>query len=122
MASLDVVYKDYDNLVKLLESDAKREDVYETIMNKEANVLQVMNRISNDKLKHDQNNQQLINMTIADFVMTFANTWRNIVNEFMFPQSYTQWREILFADDRKVYVGAMFVIISLVLFFVDISK
>lgn len=121
MASLDVVYKDYDELVKMLETDQNKDDVYQAIMKKEENVLQVMNRIADERRENNSRATVIYNLSLLEFSTNFLTIWKNIITEFLYPGAYLRWQEILMQEDRKIYVGAMLVLIAFVLFFIDIS-
>lgn len=123
MVSLDNAYMEYRKMIKLLESgENDKTEVYQKLMDKEQNVLDVVNRVAQKDQKEKQASKIVLNESILDLVMLFSNTWKNIFRELFIEQRFHDAVSILYTDDRKIYVGIMLVLISFILFFIDISK
>lgn len=114
-------YEEYKALLNMVKDPSySKDDVYATLMKKEENVLNTVNRvIANDKKQNDR--KLFYNMTIVEAVTAFSHTWKNIFNE-LFVHKQTDIYEIFVANDRLIYLGIMIVTIAIILYFIDISK
>lgn len=73
------------------------------------------------KITNDQNHQLLMeglfeNMSIVDIISLFANHMKNIFNELFIEHDY---KHIFNQKDRKIFIGVLFIMISMCLMLVD---
>lgn len=114
--------KQYSDLINLIETDAaSREDVYTELIKKEEKVLDVISRVAtqNDKKK----THKFSDLSIAESIARFANTWKNIFVESVEAKSKDPriYASIIMKDDRKIYVGLMMVIFAMFLYFISVG-
>lgn len=98
---------------------------YQEVMQKEDKVLDTLNRIADSKRIVDNKQTFFYNQSLVDIIAKFANTWLNIYTEIVVERQITHPKDIVnifFEGDRKIYVGIMIVLISLFLFFIEISQ
>lgn len=116
-------FVEYQELINLVEDPtASKDEVYTKLMAKEQNVLDVVDRIVNDKNEMASKKQLFYNLTMVEFVVLLTNTWKNWFKELFIEQQYRNIKEVFFNNDRKIYLGVTIVLIALFLFFVDVSK
>jgi hypothetical protein len=123
MTSIDTAYIEYKKLLSALETEDPG-TVYEQVMSKEKNVLDLMNRIVEKEHTDLLDGTVLYNRTLLEVMMLIANGWRSMFNQVFVEKSISgvpELFDVFFNGDRKIYTGAMLVLIALVLFFVDIS-
>lgn len=70
---------------------------------------------------------KIYDLSVKDIGDNLGKTFIDMVNEFSLYRSdgnkrMTDYIRILTHDDRLIYVGIIFVIISLLVFFIDVSK
>ena len=122
MASIEAAYGDYQELSKNLQHENK-ETIYEEIMAKEQNRIDLINRVVSQKQEAETKAAIFYNNTILDIAIAFADTWRTIFSQLVIDKApVTQWQSILYDGERKIYVGMMLVLVAMFLYFVDISS
>ena len=94
--------------------DFEKENVYQELLNVEKNVLETVKRVT----EHEQTKKhsKLIDKSVIEHIYLFSNTWKNIIIEIFVEKQYKTLKEIFMNNDRKVYVGIMFIVIALVFF------
>ena len=119
---MDVPQKEYNTIRDLLK-EGNRADAYDLLIRKEENVINMVNRLIDHDQKKDMFKTNLLNMTINDVFLNFAKTWKTIMNELISGKFMTfhKLMYVFLHDDRKIYVGIMLILLSLFLFFIDIS-
>lgn len=125
MATLDKAYGEYKNLLKDLKNeDATKDTIYERLMTKEDNVLNLIGRVVDQKNQELFQDSVLYNQSLFEIMMKFANTWKSIMQEVLVEKRSIphEYMEIFYLGDRKIYVGMMLVFIALLLFFVSSSS
>jgi len=110
----------YYDMLKILDEDADmRNDVYDELMRKEKEVLNVVNRVANQK-----DSPSLLtfpNISVTEGIARFSFTWKNIITELIDSRGKDTFI-ILLKDDRKVYVGLMIIILAFFIFFMSVSE
>lgn len=115
-------YKDYSEFLKLLEDTTlNKDDVYQQIISKEKNALEVINRVSQNLAEKKKADLLFYNMTVLDIIAMLTNTWKNMLNELVANKS-TNILPIVWKGDRKIYTGITIVMVALILFFLDVSR
>lgn len=114
-----IQYKDI--LQAIDNTDYSKSDIYKDLMQAEANVLNKLERITENQ-KRDLNSKLLFyNLTILEAVALFANTWKNIFLEIFVEKQYDKLHVILLKDERKIIIGIMILFIAFVLNFISLS-
>lgn len=121
--------KEYSDLVNLIEKDqASREDLYQELINKERDVLDVISRVATQRDVDKQHKSLFINITISEAIARFANVWSMIFTETI-DLAYSKrvptskdFHAIFLQGDRKIYIGVMMILISLLIFFISITQ
>ena len=123
MASIETAYGDYKDLVKGLADGASKDTIYEEIMAKEQNRIDLINRVVTQKQEAAAMSSLFYNNSLLEIAIAFAQAWRAIFTRLVVEKApATQWQGILYDGDRKIYVGMMLVLVALFLYFVDASS
>ena len=117
--SLDDAYREYSKLLDT--SRISKDDVYTELMKKETKLLDVMDRIAVTESNKTIKTSLFYNRPVIEIISTFVNTWRNIFNELVVEDGYKHLDAVFWNEDRKIYVGLMIVVVSFLLFFIEIS-
>lgn len=113
---------EYNDLLKLLEDDEKmRKDVYQDLVNKEKDVLDIISRVAEQKERASPFLTPFSRITVAEAIARFSFTWKNIVTELIESRGHNFFI-IMLKDDRKIYVGIMIIMLALLIFFVGVSE
>jgi len=115
-------YSEYKNLIDTLEQ-TDHENTYQGLMQKESKVLDTVNQAikvyKDDKVKRTQ----FVNTPISDIVHRFFTVWNEIIQDLVSKgNSLTDVYTILNSKDRLVYVGVTLVILSVIFYYVEISR
>ena len=119
MVSLDDAYKEYSKLLDT--KSVSKDDIYTELMKKEDKVLNVMKRISESENSKASDDMLFYKRPLVDVIATFIKTWRTVFHELVVDDGWKALDKVFWNDDRKIYVGMMFILVALVLFFVDTS-
>lgn len=118
-----IEYSEYKSLVDILAKSENHENTYQEVMNKETNVLDTVNNVVNYYKDIDIKEKQFVNMNISYVVYRFFNVWgelfKDLVNGDM---KNVNLMDIFTKDDRLIYIGAMLVLISVFLYYIEITK
>jgi hypothetical protein len=125
MQSITDAYMEYDflsqSLTDLENNQVTTENIYEKIMEKEENAINLMNRVAEEKLKNKEKSNTFLNLTIKEIFTVSIIKWLMIYNEVVNFKNY-DLKKVFYDGDRKIYVGVMLIIIALILFFAEISN
>lgn len=116
--------KDYTDLLKLVTQDeASQQDVYTELLARESKVLDVVSRIATQSRLEDSIKRSVMKMSIPDLVTKFSHAWMQIFRELIVveKQAYTIL-DVILKDDRKIYVGMMFIVLAFFAFFTSIAS
>jgi hypothetical protein len=115
--------KEYATIVKLVESDINKEDMYEKLMQKEEKVLDIISRVEEQNRKKKIQSNLFFNTPILDIANNLINTWKMIIREATHEDlAAASPKAILWDGDRKIYIGISVVLIAFVFFFIDTSN
>ena len=123
-ASIESAFGDYKELVQSLESGkASKDSVYEQVMNKEQNRIDLINRVVEHSEDKKWSETLFYNKSIIEVAIMFASMWRTMFGELFIERRFdiASLRYILYDGDRKIYTGIMLVMISMFLFFINAS-
>lgn len=113
-------YGEYKNLIDLLEQ-SNHERTYEEVMNKEDKVLDTMNNVI--KFYNDDvvSQKQIINQPVLFVVKRFFSVWTDIINDLTTVKDFQSLLDIFVKDGRLVYIGIMLVILSIILYYIELT-
>lgn len=96
-------------------NDYLNKDIYTDLIKIEENVLNTLNRM--DQFTKEENEKKTLkyNTSFYDFVSLFVNNWINIYDEIFKEKQYISIVDIFTKGDRKIFVGAMFILIAFTL-------
>jgi hypothetical protein len=114
-------YGEYKNLIDLLEQ-SNHERTYEEVMNKEEKVLDTMNNVIKFYNDDAVSQKQIINQPILFVVKRFFSVWTDIINDLTKITSFQSFLDVFIKDGRLVYIGAMFVILSIILYYIELTE
>lgn len=118
-----IEYSEYKSLVDILEKSDNHENTYQEVMDKETNVLKTINNVVNYYRDVDIKEKQFVNMNISYIVYRFLNIWGDIFKELVnIDSSKMNLFEIFTKDDRLIYIGVMLILLSIFLYYIDISR
>ena len=112
----------------LKEKNIFTENDYEKMMiERQYNKLYEMSQIENEKKKKEFNNKKFYNLSFKQLGDNLSVTFIDMLNEFAL---YTKKEDgnindlfiIVTKGGRLIYIGIIFIIISILLYFIDFSK
>lgn len=115
--------KEYESLLSLITDDIEhaKDDIYQKIMNKEDKTLDLINRISENYHSKILEGTIFYNLPLIDIIALIANTWKNMFNDLTMRRKF-DIIDVFWKNDRKIYSGIAIVLISLIIFFLDVSR
>ena len=123
---------DYKQLRDLVTSP-NNIDVYTSLMNKENYVLNTINKIADKENKKNIKYKKIYNLTLREITLNTLKVIVDIINDISIilldpvnkngnvMQTVKKLRKTLTKKDRLIYVGLIFVIISILIYFIDIT-
>lgn len=125
MQSITDSYLDYDflqqSLTELETNENTRGNIYEQIMQKEENAINLMHRIAEQKSNTQNIDSNVLNQSIREMARNSILQWMSMYNDIVQTKNY-DIVHVFYNQDRKIYTGILLVLISIVLFFVEISE
>lgn len=121
MSGSKLEYSEYKDLVNILEA-SNVDDSYQKLMGKEDKVLDTINRSIKYYRDEKQKEKEFIHLDILEIVMRFINTWIDIIKEFIEIKDISDPPKILLSRDRPIYVGIMLIIVSILIYLIEITK
>lgn len=125
MQSITDSYLDYDflqqSLTELETNENTRGNIYEQIMQKEENAINLMHRIAEQKSNEKNTESNILNQSIRDMARNTIIQWMSMYNDIIQTKNY-DIVHVFYNQERKIYTGILLVLISVVLFFVEISE
>lgn len=119
-------YSEYKDLVDILQS-SNQETTYQEVMSKETKVLDTLNSVIKNYRDDAVNTRQFINTPFAMIVNRFFNIWIDIFNDilnFKYDKatSIKDFYSIFVKEDRLIYIGIFMIIISFIIYYIDITN
>jgi len=113
-------YGDYKSLLNVIQQ-SNQDNTYQELIGKEDRVLDTVNRVINFYRDEDAKENEFINYTISQAVYKFFNVWIEMFNEIM-NNNGKNIIETVTKDDRLIFIGIMCILISVSLYYVQITK
>lgn len=115
--------QEYRDLLHLVEQESStHDDVYTELLKRENKVLELVSRMSQQAKDNKTKSNLFLEGSLLDLIAKFSYTWTNIFQELVIEKNYDQWFSIVFKDERKIYVGCMFILLALFLFFISMTS
>jgi hypothetical protein len=121
------------NELRDLVTSPNNKDVYTEIMNKENYVLGTINKIADNENKKNNTYKKIYNLTLREILVNLLKVIVDIINEISIilidpvnkngtiMTTIMKLRKTLTKTDRLIYVGLFFIIISILIYFIDIT-
>lgn len=115
--------QDYADVMKMVQDPSySKGDVYEQIMKKEENALNILNRVAEKDLQTKLASDNILDMSLLQVVAAFADTWKRIYQEALMEPRIERILQLLWTPKNRIHVGIMIALIAVVIYFVDISS
>jgi hypothetical protein len=108
---------DYRQLLELLKKSDPKE-IYEKLMEKEENVLDVVNRVVNVSNEKEIVGKEFMNKSLNDHVYGFFWTIKTLMSDLKKTRTLQGILRELQKDERPIYIGVLLILTALFLFFV----
>jgi hypothetical protein len=116
----DTEFMEYNDFNKLLQS-SKPQHLYEELINKEDRLLQTLNRVVDYSNKKELESKEFLHTPVKDVGKGFMSSMLELF-EGLFKVKTTEQLMALFIDaDRIIYFGILIIMISVIMFFLDIA-
>lgn len=118
-------YAEYGALLdKLDQKLLSKEDVYQDLMQKEQNTLQILDRLAEHTQRETLSKRLWTQVSLPELLHLFASTWKAILHDMVTikPKSFVSWMSLWIGGDRKIVMGMTCICISLFIFFIQISS
>ena len=121
------------NELRDLVTSPNNKDVYTELMNKENYVLGTINKIADNENKKNNTYKKIYNLTLREILLNLLKVIVDIINEMSIilidpvnkngtiMSTIMKLRKTLTKTDRLIYVGLFFIIISILIYFIDIT-
>jgi len=121
------------NELRDLVTSPNNKDVYTELMNKENYVLGTINKIADNENKKKNTYKKIYNLTLREILLNLLKVIVDIINEMSIilidpvnkngtiMTTIMKLRKTLTKTDRLIYVGLFFIIISILIYFIDIT-
>lgn len=117
------ITQDYKDVLQMVQDPTySKGDVYERIMKKEENALNLLNRVAEKQLQSELLSDNIMDMSVLQIVASFADTWRRIYQEVVLNPKIDNIMVLLWTPKNRVHVGIMVILTAIVIYFVDITN
>jgi hypothetical protein len=131
------IYSQYDssdntnntNSISILKDDflITKNDYEKEMINRQYNQLYFNSMNDSNKLQKESESKIIYNLSIKEIFQNMSNTLIKIINEFSIllkneDKNYNKYIEIFIKDDRMIYIGIIFIILGLIIFFIFASS
>ena len=120
MAPSQLDFSNYESLLEVLKK-SDPENTYKDLMAKEDKVLGSINAIVNEHKARRSNESQFLHMSLYQIYNVLFLEIRAVMKELPKAKDLKDYVNIVMKGDRIIYIGVFFVILSVLLFFVDSS-
>jgi hypothetical protein len=131
------IYSQYDssdntnntNSISILKDDflITKNDYEKEMINRQYNQLYFNSMNDSNKLQKESESKIIYNLSLKEIFQNMSNNLIKIINELSIliknqDKNYNKYIEILIKDDRMIYIGIIFIILGLMIFFIFISS
>ena len=117
MEKPNIEYSEYESVVELLKKSDK-DTTYLDLMSKEDKTLDTINNVVKYYNDHDFSKNNFVNLSYIETMFRFVDVWNNIIAELYKVRCIMDILPIFTKNDRLIYIGILFVAISLFMFFI----
>lgn len=96
-------------------------DVYQALMRKEGRVLDTVDRVVNDRLRTDDDRRSFLQLPLHVIGIRLVRALRGIVDDLVEARNVETVLKAFTREDRRVYLGALVVVLALLIAAVDVS-
>lgn len=96
-------------------------DVYQALMRKEGRVLDTVDRVVNDRLRTDDDRRSFLQLPLHVIGIRLVRALRGIVDDLVEARNVEAVLKAFTREDRRVYLGALVVLLALLVAAVDVS-
>ena len=127
------IYSQYNptdtSSVSILKDDflLTRTDYEKEMINRQYNKLYFNSLNDTNKLAKEKENQIIYNLSLKQIFQNTSDTLIKIMNEYAMlikdsDKNYNKYVEVLVKDDRMIYVGIIFIVLAMMIFFIFVSS
>lgn len=117
-----LLYSEYQSLVDTLEKSKNHEFTYQELMQKEEKVLDTVNKVIRNYKDEEHKEREFINKRLIQIAYDFFQVWIDMFTEFVDNKDLARIPSIVTKDDRLIYIGVMFVIVSIILYYMKMTE
>ena len=127
------IYSQYNptdtSSVSILKDDflLTRTDYEKEMINRQYNKLYFNSLNDSNKLAKEKESQIIYNLSLKQIFQNTSDTLIKIMNEYAIlmkngDKNYNKYVEVLIKDDRMVYVGIIFIVLAMMIFFIFVTS
>lgn len=91
----------------------KPSEVYQSLLNRERRALDTVDRVVNDARKTELASLELVDLPIRDLARRAMTTGKSMMDDLVEANNAYEFRDALVSGDRKVFLGAVLIIIAI---------
>ena len=115
--------------VSILKDDflLTRTDYEKEMINRQYNKLYFNSLNDTNKLAKEKESQIIYNLSLKQIFQNTSDTLIKMMNEYAIlmkngDKNYNKYVEVLIKDDRMVYVGIIFIVLAMMIFFIFVTS
>tara|TARA_B110000495_G_C22632024_1_gene375863 strand:- start:76 stop:465 length:390 start_codon:yes stop_codon:yes gene_type:complete len=102
-------------------------DYEKEMINKQYNKLYFNSLNESNQMKKAKNEKIIYNLSLSQIFQNMSNVIVQVLNEYSIlikdkDRNYNKYVEVLIKEDRMIYVGIIFIILALMIFFIFVSS
>ena len=102
-------------------------DYEKEMINKQYNKLYFNSLNESNQMEKTKNEKIIYNLSLSQIFQNMSNVIIKVLNEYSIlirdkDKNYNKYVEVLIKDDRMIYVGIIFIILALMIFFIFVSS
>jgi len=113
-------YKDVLNMIQ--DPSYNKSDIYEQIMKKEDNALNILSRIAENEQRKDLKTDNFMEMSMMQIIASFADSWKRLYQEAILEPDPKKIMAMMWTPKYRLNVGLMILMIALLVYLVDLSQ
>ena len=115
--------------VSILKDDflIDKTDYEKEMINRQYNKLYFNSLNTSNQMEKEKNQKIIYNLSLSQIFQNMSNIIIEVLNEYSIliknnDKNYNKYVEVLIKDDRMIYVGIIFIILALMIFFIFVSS
>jgi hypothetical protein len=102
-------------------------DYEKEMINKQYNKLYFNSLNESNQMEKTKNEKIIYNLSLSQIFQNMSNVIVQVLNEYSIlikdkDRNYNKYVEVLIKEDRMIYVGIIFIILALMIFFIFVSS